>query len=343
MIALAIGFLLLLALLLWFFLFPVRYVPKAKRMEYLLEPPDLFLYSYVLHVHTQFSYDSLGKPEDVVRTRDTLGIDYAVVTDHDNDLIKAFADDRLIAGKEIKLNDGRGRLQGDLLDIGSVKVIAHNFRSKYRWKLPKHGDYLLELIDLRDALLEKKLKLILYLVSAIFLYPFAGSKVVRNFTKLIDIEHYARAYFEEGWDNEVVGGLDHHVKLYINEVRKRIMVPDYSLSFSLMRNFLLIGKRVSTKEEFLEGMKEGRHVISFSGKPAIVWVEDGNLKVLSPFSNTYIMVLSRKGTVGEFVGSNCVIENIPEDNYLVLGYNFNYNIGKLLIGVRPSFVVRVRR
>jgi len=143
------------ALIVWFFLFPIRYARRASLSEELVEPPERFIYSYVLHIHTQFSYDSLGKPEDVMRARDELGIDYALVTDHDTDAIKEFADERLIAGRELKINDAEGNLQGDLLEFGDLRIVAHHFRGKYRWKLEKDRSLLFELIDLRDALLRR--------------------------------------------------------------------------------------------------------------------------------------------------------------------------------------------
>ncbi len=328
--------LLLLTLILWFYLFPVRFVSGTKRTDTLLEPPELFLYSYVLHIHTQFSYDSLGKPEDVIRARDRLGIDYAIVTDHDNDSIKNFADSRLIAGKEIKLNDENG-LVGDLLDIGELKIIAHNFREKYRWRLERPHDYLLELIDLRDALLENKLKLTVFLIAGLVLYPFMGKRVADNFRKLIDIELYARKYFEQGWQHKVVGGLDHHVKLYAREVKTRLLIPDYELSFRLVRNYVLTRRSVTSGEELLRAIKLGQNVISFCGKPCFVWKDKGLIKVSSPFKKSYIVVLSPEGAVDEFVGPNCVLD-IPQGGYIILGYNYSFRIWRLLFGIKPAFV-----
>lgn len=330
--------LILLCLLIWFFLFPVRFVGSADRGAHLLDPPDVFIYSYVLHIHTQFSYDSLGKPEDVIRARDRCGIDYAIVTDHDNDTIKGFADDRLIAGREVKLNDEEGNLLGDLLEVGELRVIAHHFRGKYRWRLEKRRDYLFELIDLRDALLEHKTRLVLYILISMLLYPILGKRLVRNFTKLIDTGLYTKRFFEEGWRSKVVAGLDHHVKLYLREVRKRLMVPDYETSFSMVRNFVISRERVESKEDLLRAIKEGTNLISFSDKPTFVWVEDRSIKVYSPFSNTYMVLLSEEGTVGESIGSNAKFSQLRNDFYMVLGYTYALKVGRLLFGVRPLFV-----
>lgn len=326
-------------LVLWFFLFPVRFVGRRKVPDLLLDPPEVYLYSYVLHVHTQFSYDSLGKPEDLMEARDRCGIDYVIVTDHNNDHIKGFGDERLIAGREVKLNDQEGRLLGDLIEVGDIRVIAHPFSRKYRWRLEKRRDYLFELVDLKDSLLERKWRLLAYLICALLLLPILGKRrLISHFAKLIDLEGLGRRFFGEGWRNRVVGGLDHHVKLYLREVRKRILVPSYELSFLLMRNFILSKRRVSSKEEFLEALREGRGLISFTEKPALVWTEDGRIKVYSPFEKTYLVVLSEKGRRWEFLGSN--LDFLPEDRgyYLVLGYTYAFRLGGFLFGLRPLFV-----
>ena len=326
-------------LILWFLLFPVKFVRKAKASEVILDPPEGYVYSYVLHIHTQFSYDSLGTPDDVIRARDRCGIDYAVVTDHENDHIKAFADDRLIAGRELKLNDENGNLLGDLLDLGEVKVIAHHLRGKYRWKLEKRRDYFFELVDLRDSLLERKWRLFAYILSATLLYPFLGKdRLIKHFSKLVDVDRYVKKFFEEGWRSKVVGGLDHHVKLYLREVGKRILVPGYDLSFSLMRNFLLSRFKVGSREDFVRALKEGINLISFSEKPSFVWSEGGRLKIYSPFGNTYVVVVSEKGKRWEFLGSN--VDFLPEDKgyYLVIGYTYALRLGSVLFGIKPLFV-----
>jgi len=88
--------------------------------------PDLFVYSYQIHIHTQFSYDSLGKPEDVFSAIEREGIDFALITDHDRDDFKNFCNSKTFAGVEKKINGMEG-IMGDLLEIGSLKVIAHPF------------------------------------------------------------------------------------------------------------------------------------------------------------------------------------------------------------------------
>ena len=330
---------LLLILIVWFLIFPVRWTRGAGRSEKVLEPPEVYVYSFVIHIHTQFSYDSLGTPEDVMEARDRHGIDYAIVTDHESDSIKLFADERLVAGREIKLNDEKGNLLGDLLEIGEIKVVAHHFREKYRWKLEKRGDYLFELVDLRDSFLEGKIKLILYILCSLLLYPLLGrDRIFRQFAKLVDIERYARRFLQEGWRSKVVGGLDHHVKLYFKEVRNRFLFPSYDFSFLLMRNFLLSRYPVKSREDFLKALRNETVLISFSEKPSFVWNEGRTICVYSPFGNTYTVILSRAGKRWEFLGPN--VEFRPQENgsYLVIGYTYAFRIGSLLFGLRPLFI-----
>jgi hypothetical protein len=224
------------------------------------------------------------------------------------------------------------------LEVGDLKIVAHPFREKYRWRLEKREDFLFELVDLRDALLERKKTLILYILLGSILYPLLGRRIVRNFTKLIDTERYVRLFFREGWRSKVVGGLDHHVKFYLREVRKRVMIPDYSLSFSMMRNFLLSRRKVKDKEEFLKAMRSETSLISFSEKPSFVWVEGDSVKVSTPYSNTYLVLLSASGLQLESIGSNAHFSSLDKDFYVVLGYTYGLKVGRLLLGVRPLFV-----
>ena len=326
-------------LILWFLLFPVRWARDARISDKILEPPEGYIYSFVIHVHTQFSYDSLGTPEDVMEARDRHRIDYVLVTDHDNDHIKNFGDGRLIAGKEVKLNDEEGNLLGDLLEIGDVKVIAHHFRGKYRWRLEKRRDYFFELVDLRDSFLERKFRLALYILSSALLYPLTGKeRLIRQFSKLVNVEDYVRRFLKEGWRSKVVGGLDHHVKLYFREVGNKFLFPSYDFSFSLMRNFLLSKEPVESGEDLLKALKEGTNLISFSDKASFVWKEGRNIHVYSPFGNTYILVMSGKGGRWEFLGPNVEFSPGENDAYLVIGYTYAFRIHRFLFGLRPLFV-----
>ena len=328
---------LLLGLVLWFFLFPVRVLRDPKVSREVLCPPDVYVYSFVIHIHTQFSHDSLGKPEDVERSLKECGVDYALVTDHDNDLISSFAGERILPGKEIKLTDGNGNLAGDVLDFGDLKVIAHPFTEKYRWRLEKNTDYLLEIVDLKDEILRSKVRLFLLVLGFLVLYPVMRGKVLRHLSRVVDLEKLALRYLREGWRNPVVGGLDHHVKIYVNDAGRKVLVPDYRISFSILRNFLITEREVRNGRDLLRSLKEGRVVLSFSEKVTLVWNEDTKLKVYSPFDNTLVTVLSPEGRTFEVVGPNCTLDLKP-GRYMVLGFTYIFRVWKFLFGLRPLFL-----
>ena len=69
----AVG-LLLLVYTLYLLLRPARYLKPEPAFEF-LELPNFFVYSFQVHIHTQFSYDSLGKQEDIRRDMDKCNID----------------------------------------------------------------------------------------------------------------------------------------------------------------------------------------------------------------------------------------------------------------------------
>ncbi len=246
------------------FALPLRWV-KAIPVDQLPQKlPKLYVYSYQVHIHTQFSYDSLGKPEDIYSAMEAEGIDFALITDHDNDRFKHFCNHRCLAGVERK--EGERGLLGDLLEIGSLKVIAHPFKEKYRWKLERDG-YFLELIDLKDALLEDKGKLFFFIFGTVLLYPFLKKRALEPLKKVLPVEKYVQRYMQEGWKNPVLVGLDHHTKVYIREVGIRFLFPSYEHSFYLMRNLLISQKPVNSAEELTSALRSGLNLISFQRNP----------------------------------------------------------------------------
>ncbi|WP_448588232.1 PHP domain-containing protein [Thermocrinis sp.] len=324
--------LVLLYFLMVFFL-PIKWA-KAQRMDLLPEKiPKLFVYSYQLHIHTQFSYDSLGKPEDVFLAMEKEGIDFALITDHERDDFKDFCNEKTFAGVERKIDSEKGIL-GDLLEIDNLKVIAHPFKEKYRWKLERDG-YLLELIDLKDALLEDKKNLFFFLPAVAFLYPFSKEKSLDLLKKVINIEKYAIRYIKEGWNNPAVGGLDHHVKLYFIEVGKKLLFPSYAQSFYLMRNFLITDRQINSAKELLQAIPSGINLIAFHGKAFLVYEDLGKLRVLSPYE-VLVVHVSEKGK-SYYKGSNLHLPMMEGRNVYV-GFLYSFKLGGLYLGIKPAFV-----
>ncbi len=331
-------FLILIALLVWFFIFPIRYFGKPRKNKEVLVPPDFYVYSFVIHIHTQYSFDSLGKPEDVVEAIKREKIDFAIVTDHDNTDIERYGHDSIIAGKEVKLNDKDGNLLGDLLEVEDLNVVAHHFREKYRWKLPKDRNLFFELIDLRDAIFHSKLKFALYITAGLLLMPFSKNLVINNLKKLVNTLYYAQKYLEEGWQSRVLGGHDHHVLLYLRDVKTRFLFPDYKISFRIMRNVILSKNKVSSKDELVKAIKEGFTIISFSERNSYQWIEDGQIMATSPYQNTLFLLLKNGRIIDKAVGSNYRSQELEKGYYMLLGFTYGLRLGGLFLDVRPLFV-----
>ncbi len=325
----------LLVFLVFMSLYPFRLL-KSQERKLPEDVPDVYVYSYQIHLHTQFSYDSLGKPEDLAESMEKEDIDYVLVTDHENDAIKHFCSEGAIAGIERKITDSEGSIMGDLLEIGSVKVIAHAFKEKYRWKLSREKEHLLELINLKDALMDNKVKLFLFLLYMAMLYPFLRRNSINFLKRVVNIEKYALAYFKDGWRNKVVGGLDHHVKVYIREVGIRFLFPSYRVSFSIMRNFLISRRKVKSSEDFLDALNTELSIVSFQNKPSLVWEKDGKVFVQTPFENSLIFLSSGKESVC-LRGSSAWTE-LEEGLYMVYAYTYSFKIGNLYLGLSPLFI-----
>ncbi len=330
--------LLLAALFIWFFIFPVRYFGKPRKNREVLVPPDFYVYSFVLHIHTQYSFDSLGKPEDILSALREEKIDFAIVTDHDNTDIGRHDHDSIIAGKEVKLNDEEGNLLGDILEVEDLKVIAHHFREKYRWRLSKDKELFFELIDLRDALFQSRVKFFLYVIAGLLILPLTKKIVINNLKKLVNTLYYAQRYLEEGWQSRVLGGHDHHVLLYLRDVKTRFLFPDYRISFRIMRNVILSKSKVTGKDELIKAIKEGFTIISFSERNSYQWIEDGHIMATSPYQNTLFLLLKEGAIIDKAVGSNYRSKQLEKGYYMLLGFTYGFHLGGLFFDVRPLFV-----
>ena len=315
-------------------LYPAKW-RKTQKTNFCYEVPDFYVYSFAFHIHTQFSYDSLGKPEDVLRGLEESNTDFALITDHENDLInKVLESPKVIGGVERKITKD-GKVLGDLIEVDGLKVVAHPLKEKYRWRLEKDRDLFVELIDLKDALLKDKVKLLLFLIPVVILYPFLKERTLFLLSKLIDLDSYADHYLQEGWKNPIIGGHDHHVKIYAREVGIRFLFPHYKHSFCLMRNFLLSKKKVESAKELVKGIKENINVISFSDRPSFVWKEGRDICIQTPYNNTLICIKGEKEMC--FEGSSLRLE-LEEGFYIIYAYRYLFKVYNLYLGLRPLFI-----
>ncbi len=316
---------------------PIFYLPKVQPQKETVVPPDVFIYSFQAHVHTQFSYDSLGKPEDVHKAAQDLEIDYIIVTDHDNDHIKYFSNEKIVAGIEKKITDKEGKILGDALTVDGIRMVAHPFKKKYAWKLEKSKDLLVEIVDLKDDLLLKKGLLFLYLPAVVFLYIFSSQRALSLLKRVLDLKLFANRYINSGWNNKVFGGLDHHVKIYIREVGIRFLFPHYRHSFQMMRNFLISESSINSKREFIEALKKEQIVVSFDKKPSIVYSQKRNLIVISPYKNSLIFLKNRdEERIYEGSMLNLKINGSP--HFVIYGYLYTFKIGRFYFGMKPLFI-----
>jgi len=214
--------------------------------------------TFVVHVHTFYSYDSLGKLEEIERAAKRLGIDKVFVTDHNNDRVKVHQNPLIVPGIEYQ-----DPIYGRLLKLDNrFTVMAHpnNTRKReYAWRGTFKGDFFYELIDLKDVLYESHFLLKLYMVLRfIALYPFKGLKTLDFFPKLVPIFDWLSLYLERTKGQlKVIGGLDHHVKLTFWEKPKKFLsFPPYIWSFYILPN-------KTFNEEFLKNLKSGDFYISF--------------------------------------------------------------------------------
>ncbi len=329
------GATLLFAYLIFLFILPIKWAKAVPTDQLPQKLPKLYVYSYQFHIHTQFSYDSLGKPEDILSAMEVEGIDFALITDHNNDDFKNFCDQRTFAGVEQKI-DGEGGLLGDLIKVDSLKVIAHPFKEKYKWKLEREG-YFLEIIDLKDALLESKGAFFFFLLGTLMLYPFLKKRALELLKKSLPVEKYALRYMQEGWNNPVLGGLDHHTKLYIREVGIRFLLPSYEHSFYLMRNFLITQRSVNSAKELVNTLWSGLNLIAFQRKPFLAYTEGRKLRLLSPCGPLLVEHLTEEDRKF-YWGENLVLP-VEDGRNVYVCFKYLLKLGRLYLGLKPTTLV----
>ncbi len=157
--------------------------------------------------------------------------------------------------------------------------------------------------------------------------------------RLIRVEDYVKRYLSLGIKNRVLGGLDHHVKVYIREVGIRFLFPCYRYSFYLMRNFLVSTKRLSTKEEFLAEFGKGFHIIAFSEKPTLVWKEGLHVKVFPP--KRCLLLCVADGFEKGYLGDYFEVET-KQDRVFLIAYTYKLRFGRWFVGLKPMFVTMLR-
>ncbi len=321
-----------------FFILPVKSL-KNPEISKPIDPPQFYVKSFVFHIHTQFSYDSLGKPEDIESAKKEEAIDYVIITDHENTSYKCFENEHTIVGKEEKITNQQG-IVGSLISVEDLKVVAHPFKKKYIWRLEKTKDLVVELIDLRDAVISSKYGFLWRYIGALIPKIFLKKRIYRFFSPLLTPEVYIKKYFEQGWENPVIGGLDHHVKIYIREVGIRLLIPSYKWSFGMLRNFAFSKSPIKTKEDLLNNIKRGNVVISFVDRPSFFFEENNHILAYLPYENSF-SILYEEGTPKQtFLGGYASFEK-PQKPSFIIAYTYLFNIKNIYFGVRPIAISNI--
>ncbi len=321
-----------------FFILPVKSLKNVK-IANSIDPPNFYVKSFVFHIHTQFSYDSLGKPEDIESTKKEEAIDYVIITDHENTHYKCFENEHILVGKEEKITNENG-IVGSLISVDDLKVVAHPFKKKYIWRLEKTKDLVVELIDLRDAVISSKFAMLWRYIGALIPKIFLKKRIYRFFSSALTPEIYIKKYFEQGWRNPVIGGLDHHVKIYIREVGIRLLIPSYRWSFGMLRNFAFSKSPIKTKKDLLENIKKGNTTISFVDRPSFFFEKDNHIISYLPYENSFSILYEEGMPKETFLGSYAFFEK-PKKPSFIIAYSFMFKFKNLYFGVRPIAISNI--
>ncbi|MCX7739066.1 MAG: phosphoesterase [Hydrogenothermaceae bacterium] len=311
--------------------------------------PSFHVYKVVAHVHTQFSFDSLGKPSDIKKAMEENRIDFVFVTDHNNDEYRFFEDEKIFAG--VEKNTQEGRL---LLLANQIPVISHphNFEFEhYRWKGEFKQDHLYEFIDPKDVIVWNKFKTSLALLKNILIYPFTRD-ITYKWNCLIPIGEWRKLYFDRAKDLKIVGGLDLHVKFVYQEKTHGVLIPSYRAGFRWLVNMVYCKETLSSKDDVLNSLKSGNLYLSINQNMVDIWVKDDEgYKILGEkvkSGGRMFVILSNKKRVSKVFKDNHEIlttdrrefqlELSEKGKYWLEVYEYDFKIFNLFFGFRPVII-----
>ncbi len=348
----------LLLILLFVFYFEFRFFKiltlNEKNLNKLQEkfPENINEYNVIVHIHTQFSFDSLGKPSDIKKAMEENSIDFVFVTDHDNDNYRFFEDEKIFAGIEKNISDGRLLLLGNRLP-----VISHpnNFEFEhYRWKGEFKPDHLYEIIDIKDGVVWNKTLSALTLLKNIIIFPFTRD-ILHKWNSLIPLEKWVELYFDRARGLKLVGGLDLHIKFVYQEHTHGILIPSYRSGFKWLINKVYSRKEIKSKDDILDALKKGSLYISIKQNFGYFWGSNGDKVYLfwekmPPGSNLNCHFKKSK-TVKILKHENNPVLVTEEDSFSYKAkkvgyyhfeiYEYDFKIGSLYFGFRPLIITNL--
>jgi hypothetical protein len=273
--------------------------------------------SFVLHLHTVYSYDSLGKPQEIERAAKTLGVNKVFTTDHENDLIgKCHQSEIIVGGVETDHPE-----YGRILKIDETIILTHPDNPKYPWRGKFKRGFYYEIINLKDAIKRAPLWLKAYFIArSLLLYPLSREAALKFFPKLIPLGRWIGLYLERtGGTLPIVGGLDHHVKLTLWEKpKKSFSFPPYRDSFFILQN-------KTFGEEAENALRTGRFYLSLCGETLEVERNRVLIESKALFFNYKSDEVS-VNTCGE----------LEEGTLLVAVYRYLFGVGNYYFGLRPA-------
>lgn len=331
--------------------FKVLELDKVEKKEFLKH--NFYTYNVITHIHTQFSFDSLGKPSDIKKAMEINNIDFVFVTDHNNLDYKLFEDDKIFAGIERNSEDGRLLLLGNQLPVISH---PHNFDFEhYRWKGPFKEGYLYEFINIKDIVAWNKLITGLALIKNLLILPLVKSPI-HKWNSLIPIDKWRKLYYSKAKHLNIIGGLDLHVKVVYQERTHGTLIPSYKSGFKWLINKVYSEKPLITKEDVLDALSKGNLYLSINQNFIdIVALDNGNLKKigdkLSVGSDIFIKSKEKRVCIlykdctpilktDEISFSYKIRE---KGNYHLEVYEYDFRLFNLYIGFRPVVITNFFR
>ena len=343
----------ILAFVLWLEFTPVKKIQLKEKN--LLEgkefPQELNTYKVISHIHTQFSFDSLGKPEDIKKAMEKNNIDFVFITDHNNNYFKYFEDDKVFAGTEINTEGEKGRL----LKLGCIlPVISHPNNKKvkhYQWKGEYKDGYLYELLNFKDVLTEDRKKVYFILIKNALLYP-VFKRITRKWYALIPLEKWIEKYFQVASHLKIISGLDLHVKLSYKESTFAKNIPSYEEGFTWLVNYIITDKKLKTKEDVLGELSKGHNSIVINHNFINIWLENGektipfgenvslNTKAYLNFDKNKVVKILKKDNIPVLITENKSFGYTLDQKgkYHIECYEYDFKIGNLYFGLRPIFI-----
>ena len=332
-------FLLILVVLLLIFygeILPVGFynTPAGERKNFSQKKHTTF----VMHVHSFFSYDSLGKPEEIYSCAKKLNIDRVFITDHNEKPYLQSRFQNLVFGVEKD-----SEIYGRILEIKNLKVLAHtNNPKKYKrdfsfLKKSLKEPIAYELINLKDALGEIPVLGKAYIIfKSLLLFPLYKHKAVKIFVRFIPVEKWLLRYLKltEG-KLPIIGGADHHVKISFWEKRnKAFSFPSYCWSFYLVQNKLLNLEKNNENtltEEILQAILNFSTYISFG--EGQIYIEKDFL--IPERKKTLIKAFDRKANLC-LIGEGGI--KLEKKFKAILVYSYLFKIKNFYFGLKPYAV-----